>query len=147
MNIEINTTEMTADTMLGDLVSAVIDEIKAAPDAWQKLQEIRQDEVITRVTDRCTALVRHAVQLIAADGREVITADLEQITAKDGIKAVLTLAKHDPSRHTLLDSVGKKVLIVVADDTQFMGGELPQPDPDQTELPVADNALAVRDAA
>jgi hypothetical protein len=125
---------LTAETMFGDLVSLVIDEIKAAPDVWQKLSEFQQDEVIGRVRQRVEFNVRQAVKLIASEGREVITAELEQITAKDGIKAVCTLAKHDPNRHALLDSVGKAVLIVVADSSQFLNGEMPKPDPQQPDL-------------
>lgn len=136
------TIEITADTMLGDMVKLVIDELKAAPDVWQKLSEDRQQDVIYRVTSQCNDLIRQAVEIIAADGREVITADVEQITAKDEIKAVCKLAKHDPQRHSLLDAVGKPVLIVVAGHQQFLGGEIPQAEPDQPDLPVADNGLA-----
>jgi len=140
------TIDLTADTMLGVLVGTIIDELKAAPDCWAKLSQFQQDDVIDRVTLRCRDVVQSAVETLAADGREVITADLEQITAKDGIKAVCVLGKHDPNRHALLDSVGKPVLIVVASSEQYMGGELPTADPDQRPLldgtPVADNTLA-----
>lgn len=162
MTEETSTTETEAPaavgiataTMLGDLVSFLIDELKAAPDCWQKLSQFQQDDVIARATSRCTFAVQQVVSIIAADGRDTITADLEQITAKDGIKAVCTLAKHDPNRHALLDAVGKPVLIVVAGSSQFLGGELPKADPDQQSLltagdgtegddtPVADNTLA-----
>ena len=128
--------QMTADTMLGDMVRLVLDEIRAAPDVWAKLPEHKQDDVIRRVTTQCTRLVSMAVQLIAADGRVVISADLEQITAKDEIKAVLKMQKHDPNRHLLLDAVGLPVLIVVAGSSQFLGGEIPRPEPNQRELPV-----------
>lgn len=134
----VDTVEMTAETMTGVLVTAVIDELKAAPDVWQKLPQARQDEVIDRVVRRCKALVGTAVRLIAADGRDVIRADLEQITAKDEIKAVCKLAKHDEKRHALLDAVGKPVLIVVASAEPFMGGDVPTSEPDQRDLPVAD---------
>lgn len=140
--------DLAADTMRGDLISLVIDELKAAPDCWQKLSHDQQDEVIHRTTQRIDSAVKQAVLIIASDGRKVITSTLEQITAKDGIKAVCVLGKHDPNRHELLDSVGKDVLIVVADTEQYRGGEVPQADPDQpmlagvTDIPVADNTLA-----
>ena len=141
--------EVAADTMRGDLVSALIDELKAAPDCWQKMSQHQQDATIDRITHRVDRNVATVVRIIAADGRKVITSTLEQITAKDGIKAVCVLGKHDPNRHELLDSVGKAVLIVVADADQYKGGELPRGESDQPELegigddtPVADNALA-----
>lgn len=148
------TIELTAETLRGELAKFVIDELKAAPDVWQKLNQHQQDDVIERVVTRCASSIKQAVHLIAADGREVITADLEQINAKDEIKAVLKLPKYDQNRHALLDAVGKPVLIVVAGSSQFMGGETPKSEPDQRELvvdgsddsaddtPVADNSPA-----
>lgn len=146
---ETEITGLAAETMLGDLTQFLVDEMKAAPDVWQKLSEDSQRDVIERASLRVGDAVRKAVRLIAADSREVITAELEQITTKDGIKAVCTLAKHDPNRHALLDSVGKAVLIVVADASQFLGGALPAPDPNQLPLdtPVADNGTATALAA
>lgn len=144
--------EIAAETMRGDLVSMLIDELKAAPDCWQKLSQAQQDDVIWRATRRVESSVRAAVNIIAADGRKVITSTLEQITAKDGIKAVCVLGKHDPNRHELLDSVGKAVLIVVADCDEYSGGEIPKGESDQRaldgmdtandETPVADNTEA-----
>ena len=142
--------DFTADTMLGTLTTICIDELKAAPDCWAKLSEDQQDDVIKRVTSQVGDAVREAVRIIATQGRDVIVADLEQITAKDSIKAVLTLAKHDPNRHMLLDAVGKPVLIVVASSEEFMGGAIPKADPNQLPLdvdaandsPVADNCPA-----
>jgi hypothetical protein len=135
---ELGTIEMSAQTMLGDLVGLVIDELKAAPDVWQKLSERKQDEVIDRVRRRCEDAIQQAVHFIYSEGRTVITADLEQLTAKDGIKAVLTLNRHDENRHELLDSVGKPVLVIVGDARVFGGGALPKPDPMQPQLPIAD---------
>ena len=128
---------LAAETMTGDLISAFIDELKLAPDVWPKMSQSVQEEVIYRATARVRANVTAAVRLIAADGRATITATLESITAKDGIKAVCNLGKHDPNRHELLDSVGKAVLIVVADSEQYGGGEVPKADADQPELPIA----------
>jgi hypothetical protein len=125
---------LVADTMLGQMVKFVIDEIRAAPDVWPKLGEESQDQVIQRVQARSALIIRQAVHLIASEGREVISGDLEQITAKDEIKAVLKLARHDPKRHALLDAVGRRVLIVVVESEQYMGGTMPAPDSNQLPL-------------
>lgn len=128
--------DLAAESMLGDLSALIIDELKAAPDVWAKMSQHKQDDVIDRVTKRVGAAIVEAVKMIASEGREVIAADLESITAKDGIKAILTLPKSSPSRHALLDAVGLPVLIVVAGAKQFLNGELPKSDPTQTELPI-----------
>ena len=137
-NISTETLELATATALGDLTVALVDEIKALPNVWPKLNEYEQLCVINRAKSSCTELIKKLVNLIAADGRETITADLEQITAKDGIKALLKLTRFDKHRHALLDAVGKPLLLIVADHEQFLGGEEPTPDPDQRELPVAD---------
>jgi hypothetical protein len=156
LDVSEDTIDICADTMAGDLIQLVIDELKAAPDIWQKMSEDTQYWVIDRVRHRVTDAINQAVCMIASDSRDVITADLEQITAKDGIKAVCVLAKHDPNRHALLDSVGKPVLIVVASAEPYLGGDVPKPEPAQRRLelveaaddtPVADNGLATAEAA
>lgn len=127
--------ELARETMLGDLMSLVIEELKAAPDVWQKLSEHRQDAVIGRVHQRVGDAVRQAVELIASNGRTAIPATLEQVTVKDGIKGVVTVSRTDSSRHYLCDAVGRAVMIVVADPSEFAGGAGDvKPDPDQPPL-------------
>lgn len=141
MNTETNyTTETTAQTMLGDFVQTVVEELKAAPDVWQKLSEDAQADVIERVETQCRRLIESAVNAIVSEGRIVIVAELEQITSKDEIKAVCKLRKSDPNRHHLLDSVGTAILMVVANSDEFMGGDVPKPDPNQAALELGGEA-------
>lgn len=130
-----NIIELTADTMRGDLIDALLGELKAAPDVWQRLSQSDQDLIINRIDNRVSTAIGQAVRMLAADGRPTIKAKLDQMTAKDGIKAVLSVSQHDPGRHELMDSVGKLLLIVVADPEAYLGGETPKSDPDQPELP------------
>jgi len=115
------TLEMTASTIGRDLLSALVLEVKLLPDVWPKLSQTKQDEVIERLRKRVITSVQTAVHLIASDGRVTIAAELEQVTIKDGIKAVLTMSKNDPNRHALTDAQGKSVLIAVADAEDHMG--------------------------
>ena len=62
-----------------------------------------------------------AVNIIAGHGRRTIRAVVEQVTFKDGIKAVLSASKFDENRHQLADAAGTAVLIVVADPNEFTG--------------------------
>lgn len=139
---------LASDTMKGDLITALVDELKAAPNVWPKLSQQQQDEVIFRFERRVGAAIREAVRMIASDNRPSIEATLEQITAKDGIKAVITLSKNHSQRHDLLDAVGQAVLIVVADAEPYSGGDRPKPEPDQRQLLTATEAQqAAQDAA
>lgn len=113
--------EMTANTVGRDLLQALVLELKLLPDVWPKLSKAKQDDVIERLRKRVISSVQTAVHLIASESRVTIAAELEQVTIKDGIKAVLTMSKSDPNRHTLTDAQGKSVLIAVADAEDHMG--------------------------
>lgn len=127
--------EVAAETMLGDMIAIVLDEIKAAPDVWQKLGESEQGECIDRIRRRCENTVEDCVRYIATQGFARIRASVESVAIKDGIKAVLTLNKHDPNRHELIDAQGMGVYIVLADANAFGGGAYDaKPDPDQAAL-------------
>lgn len=127
--------EMAAETMTGDLLAACIDELKIQRDVWPKLGEEEQQEAIYRLTARITENVRQAVEIIASANRPTIVATVESVTVKDGIKAVLTLQKHDEHRHELVDAAGTSVLLIVGGASEYYGGtEKVKADPDQKTL-------------
>lgn len=131
---------LAAETLTGDIATFLTDRIKHLPKVWAQMTENEQREVIDSAIMAAGHLVREAVTIIAADGRTTLQANLEKIEVKDGLKAVLALSRHDEHRHEMIDSVGKAVLIVVADAAQYSGGEVPKPDPDQRELPTQEAA-------
>lgn len=116
-----NVMAMTANTIGVDLLQALVQEIKLLPDPWPKLSQKKQDDIIERLRKRVMHNVQMATHLIASDGRVTVVAELEQITVKDGIKAVLSMSKNDPNRHGLIDCQGKTVLIALADADAHMG--------------------------
>lgn len=131
----IPTDGIAAETMHGDLMKIVLDELKAAPDVWQKLSEVEQDDVIERVKRRTGEVIADCVQLIATRGFTRIAAKVESVTVKDGIKAVLTLSQFASARHELVDAQGQTAYIVLADTDAFAGGtEAHQAEPNQGAL-------------
>lgn len=127
--------EMAAETMTGDLLAALVDEFKVAPDVWQKLPEHQQENLIYRLQQRIQDNVRKAVEIIASANRPTIIATVESVTVKDGIKAVLTLPKSDAQRHELFDAAGLSVLLIVGGASEYYGGaDKVKPDPDQPAL-------------
>lgn len=127
--------EIAKETMAGDLIAATIDELKAAPNVWQKMSQKQQQEVIERVTNRVQHNISQAVSIMASEARPVIRAKLAQVTVKDELKAVVLVSKHHPHRHEFIDSSSQEILVVLLNTEQFFGGvgEL-QADPDQPEL-------------
>lgn len=113
---------MTSETVGRDLLQALVQEIKLLPDTWAKTPKAKQDDVIGRLRDRVETNVRMAVHLISAEGRTVVAGDLDQITIKDGVKAVVKFSPHAPNLHELYDASGKAVLVVVANPAQHTGG-------------------------
>lgn len=132
---------MTAETIGHDLLAACLDELKAMPDVWQKLNQEQQDDVIERVRKRVEDNVRQAVGLIAAQGGIVVVADLESIAIKDGIKATIKVHRGNaPSaKHALFESANKPCMLVVTDAADFMHGtDEVKGEPDQRGLGLDD---------
>lgn len=123
MNAPRDFREMTANSVGKDILQALVTEIKLLPDPWQKMSEAKQNDVIDRLRARVESNVKMAVHLIASEGRTVVAGDLDQITIKDGVKAVVKFGSRAENLHELYDVAGKAVLVVVAnaaDHTQGM---------------------------
>jgi hypothetical protein len=138
---EPDTLVLASETMAGDIRDFILDRLKHEhqPLPWNMRGEEDQKDTIARVASAVTALVRKAVQAIAADGRKVIKARLAQVTVKDGIKGVVEVMQSDPLRHQLIDATGLDILLVVSDASVFEGtrGDVPI-DPDQKGLGIGD---------
>lgn len=113
---------MTSETVGRDLLQALVQEIKLLPDTWVKLSKAKQDDVIDRLRNRVEHGVKMAVHLISAEGRTVVVGDLDQITIKDGVKAVVKFGTHAANLHELYEASGKAVLVVVSNPDQHTGG-------------------------
>ncbi len=113
---------MTADTIGKDILSAIVTELKLLPKPWPKLSESKQNDIIDRLRNRVESNVRMAVHLIASQGRTVVAGDLDQITIKDGVKAVVKFSSAAPNLHELYDAASKAVLVVVANAADHTGG-------------------------
>ncbi len=113
---------MTADTIGKDLLGALVTELKLLPDAWVKIPQKKQDDIIDRLRDRVETNVKMAVHLLASEGRTVIAGDLDQIAIKNGVKATIKIGQGAESLHELYDATGKAVLIVVSDAKAHTGG-------------------------
>ncbi|MDE3023688.1 MAG: cell division protein FtsK [Pseudomonadota bacterium] len=122
MNKPIDFRGMTADTIGRDLLQALVLEMKLLPDVFQKLSKNKQDDVIDRLRSRVADNIRMAVHMLAAEGRTVVAGDLDQITIKDGVKAVIKFGAGAPNLHELYEVSGKAVLVVVANAGDHLGG-------------------------
>ncbi len=114
--------EMTADTVGRDILQALVQEIKLLPDVWPKISQSKQNDVIDRLRSRVDHNIKMAVHLLAAQGRTVVAGSLDQITIKDGVKAVIKFGVGAPSLQDLYEANGKAVLVVVANAADNTAG-------------------------
>lgn len=130
-----NCFEIAAETMLGDLMSLVVDELKAAPDAWQKMSERKQSDVLYRVENRCRDAVEKCVDIIAAQGNVFVNAVVSQVVFKEGVKIELKTPVITEATHELAECAGKVVKIVILDQGEFTENEAgkPKAEPDQAD--------------
>ncbi len=113
---------MTADSIGKDLLSALVTELKLLPAVWAKLPQKKQDDILDRLRARVESNVGMAVHMLAAQGRVTVVGDLDQITIKDGVKAVVKFSPAAPSLHQLYEAAGKAVLVIVASGEDHTGG-------------------------
>lgn len=116
------TLNMTAQSIGKDLLSGLVQELRLLPDVWVKISKAKQDDIIERLRKRVDTNVRMAVHLVASEGRTVVAGDLEQVTIKDGVKAVCKFSAHAPNLHEMFDATGKAILLVVANAADHTGG-------------------------
>jgi len=128
--------EVAEETMMGDLVSCVIEEMKVLPRSWQELSEGGQDEVIERVQKQVMKATVQAIHILNALDTPTVHAKVESVTFKSGIKAVLQVAHDAERRHELADSEGAQVLVVLLSSAEIAGNEngIPKADLDQPFL-------------
>ena len=122
-DISAATLALATETLTGDIRDFILDRLRHEQDRrpWHQRSEAEQRDTVHRVESAVHELVTKAIELMAAGGRRTIAATLDQVTVKDGVTGKLVLSRHDPLRHRLFDSVGSRVLVVVADPEDFTG--------------------------
>ena len=120
--------------LLGSLIKATMKHIKTLSKPWGEMKEMEQRRVLGYVQEDCQVAARDAIDVIASNARLTFPAHVEQVVFKDGVKAVLTLAK-TPEAHSLADAEGSMVTIVIEDRSRLLQeGDALHVDKDQKAL-------------
>jgi hypothetical protein len=123
-----------AEFLLGELIKAATKHLKTLSKPWISMKEAEQQRVLATVAQDCRAATQNAVDLIASNARLTFQANVDQVVFKDGVKAVLTLAKGEWA-HSLADAEGGYVTIVIEERSKLLDeGDALQADPDQHPL-------------
>lgn len=120
--------------LLGAMIKAATKHLKTLPKPWIDLKEAEQHRVLGTVANDCRQAVKDAIDIIASNGRLTFTAAVDQVVFKDGVKAVLSLAKGDWA-HSLADAEGGYVTIVIEERSKLLQeGDSLAVDKDQKSL-------------
>lgn len=126
--------ELAREFMLGEVMAAAMKQLRAIDKPWLRLPEARQRDVLGEIRDDVAHAIRGAVEIIATDDRTRFVAQVESVTFKDGVKAVMTMANTEAS-HELANTAGGRVYIVIEDPARYIASaHLPQPEPDQQSI-------------
>ena len=135
--------QLISDQLSGNITGWLIDRLRSYECAYRYMTEDQQKTVINEATMAGGNLVRDVVRLIAGHGRETIPVKIKKVE-NDGEKIKVTIEGNnaDENRHALFDAAGAFARIIVADAEKFIGGDQPEPEPDQRELDTGDREAA-----
>jgi hypothetical protein len=120
--------------LLGSLIKACTKHMKTLSKPWIEMKEADQARVLATVAQDCRKATQDAVDVIASNARLTFQASVDQVVFKDGVKAVLTLAKGEWA-HSLADAEGGYVTIVIEERSKLLDeGDALKADPDQKSL-------------
>lgn len=129
---------MAAEFMGKSMLDLILQELKAAPDVWQKMSQKQQDDVIGRARNSIQYAVAGAVNTITTQNQTSIGAVVDGIAKKDKIKLTL-LVPHSNDSESLMNlyqlNSGATVRVLLGNAEPYIGGmELVVSEPDQREL-------------
>ncbi|HRF12202.1 MAG TPA: hypothetical protein PLR37_08735 [Candidatus Accumulibacter phosphatis] len=131
---EIIPRKIAAEFLFGELVKVAMKQIRTMSMPFSMLREAEQKAVLDRITDDIREIVKEVIDVIASNARIHFRAEVEQVLFKDGIKAVLKMARGE-NAHALADIAGGFVTVVIEDRSSLLdAGDATAVDPDQKPL-------------
>lgn len=119
---------LEASTLFGDIKTAMLEGFRNMPKPWAEMAEDEKREFADSVGKVSSHLIRETVRIVAGNRFPVIAGKLVKVQVKDGMQLQVDMSRHDRQRLTVLDTVGKPVLLVVAEPDLFMGEKDAKPE-------------------
>lgn len=129
-----NFIQVSEQTMLGDLMKCVIEQVKVLPKPWDALSENEQREYLDRVDLQVADAVRQAIQIISSQGHNMVPAKVDSVTYKDGCKVVLKALGGIEHTIHLAEAEGQIVNVIIPAGELMNDSGKPEADPDQRGL-------------
>lgn len=127
--------EVAKETMLGDLMKCLIEQIKVCPKSWSQMSQTEQQEALDRMELQVSDAVRQVVRIIMSENTVNVPAKIESVTYKDGCKVVLKAIGPIENTIHLAEAEGKIVSVIIPDTDGMLNGDgKPEAEPDQRGL-------------
>lgn len=101
---------------------------------WAELHEHEQRMMLEDLDHAIGHVVVAMIEEVATQEFPAISAALESVAVKDGLKVTLAIPASHPHKHELIDRVKQPVVVVLIDPARWTAGPRPKPEPDQPDL-------------
>ncbi len=115
-----DTIAIASASMCHDFVAALLEELRNMPAHWSTLAEDRQQKILENLKTKVRGGVEKASQIMMRSEFQAVEATLEYVSRKKGFAAGLSVKPDALFRHSLVDAVGARVLIVIADPNRWV---------------------------
>lgn len=133
--------DFAAEEMGKKLLESLIGVVQSIKRPWNEMTQSEQDDAIGKMRFAVKVATTQAVRLIGSNGATHVVGTLDQITIKDGVKAVVQIGKNAENLPELFEAQGGEVLIVCSRQDYLDGINEVQGEPDQGSFEMEEPAV------
>jgi len=124
------------------IVKLIREQLMQQRTLWAVTPKQQQEEILDYCAEEVDKVVIACARKIVAAGCPSVTATLQQITVKDGVKATLLFDRADEALDALTHRVGQNLVLVLVDPADHASRiEDLQGDEDQNPLPLGQGGV------
>lgn len=112
--------DIAAEEMGKKLLESLIGVVQSIKRPWAEMTQYEQDDAIEKMRYAVKVATIQAVRLIGSNGATHVVGTLDQITIKDGVKAVVQIGKNAENLPALFEAQGGEVMIVCGGGQDYL---------------------------
>lgn len=133
--------DIAAEEMGKKLLESLIGVVQSIKRPWDEMTQSEQDDAIGQMRFAVKVATTQAVRLIGSNGATHVVGTIDQITIKDGVKAVVQIGKNAENLTELFEAQGGEVLIVCSRQDYLDGINEVKGEPDQGSFEMEEPAV------
>ena len=133
--------EIAAEEMGKKLLESMIGVVQSIKRPWTEMTQSEQDDAIGKMRFAVKVATTQAVRLIGSNGATHVVGTLDQITIKDGVKAVVQIGKNAENLPELFEAQGGEVMIICSRQDYLDGINEVKGEPDQGSFEMEEPAV------